>query len=229
MDEIKKVMDEIPLPANLHERAQVGFKRKKSKHWILPSVAAALLLLLFTPAVLSNYFSIADFFQEKELKLSEIDESIVLVDGGSFTITLKQFVEQKENMRLVNALNNRGNSPSDEEIIDGLINGEIEQIGVKARGLHVSEQEILDYAMQTKEAFVNNENQDLNKIWTAMSANLNVSIDDYFTHPTTLKQYENLLLTQKLVEQFQSMDAYNQHIADLRKQYNVQINQELLE
>lgn len=229
MDEIKKVMDEIPLPANLHERAQVGFKRKKSKRWILPSVAAALLLLLFTPAVLSNYFSIADFFQEKELKLSEIDESIVLVDGGSFTITLKQFVEQKENMRLVNALNNRGNSPSDEEIIDGLINGEIELIGVKARGLHVSEQEILDYAMQTKEAFVNNENQDLNEIWTAMSANLNVSIDDYFTHPTTLKQYENLLLTQKLVEQFQSMDAYNQHIADLRKQYNVQINQELLE
>ena len=109
MNVIKKNIEQIPLPDNLHEVAYNRLNKtapKRTKRWMLPTVAALFLILCTTPIVFSNYISISDFFDSKDQKISAIDESIVVVECDMFTITLKELVDYKENVLLIHELNN---------------------------------------------------------------------------------------------------------------------------
>src|SRR5690606_34306217 len=120
MNEIKKSIEQIPLPDNLHEVAYNRLHKsapKRAKRWMLPTVAMLFLILCSTPIVFSNFISISDFFESKDQKTAAIDDSKIVVESDMFTITLKQFVDFKENKRFIHELNNIPFTLTDKEIL----------------------------------------------------------------------------------------------------------------
>ncbi|GEN85190.1 hypothetical protein SLU01_35020 [Sporosarcina luteola] len=232
MNEIKKSIEQIPLPDDLHEVAYNRLQKaapKKTKRWMLPTVAALFLLLCTTPIVFSNYISIGEFFESKDQKTAAIDDSIIVVESDMFTITLKQFVDFKENKRFIHELNNIPFALTDREILDQLIEDELLQHEAKTHGIVVTEQGVLEYAEQTKQAIGESNDLIMIQINEELAKRLGVTAEEYFTHPSTLKHYESMLTSNEFITRLYSDGVLNdqytpdQYKADLYEKYANQI------
>lgn len=239
MNEIKKSIEQIPLPDDLHE---VAYDRlttsapKRTKRWLLPTVATLLLLLCTTPIVFSNYISISNFFDSKDQKVSAIDDSIFVVDSDMFTITLKELVDYKENVLLTHELNNIPFALTDMELLDRLIEIELVLYEAKSYGIVATAQEVNEQAQQTKQALAESNDPIMTQINEELAKRLGVTAEEYFTHPTTLKQYETMITSNNFIMQLYSEGVLNdkytpeQYKADLRDKYeeNIKLNKENL-
>lgn len=239
MNEIKKAVEHIPLPDHLHDVAYKHLNKstpKRSKRWILPTVAMIFLSLFATTIVFSNFFSISDFFESKEEKLSVINESKIVVESDMFLITLKEFVDYKENTLLIHELNNLPYTLSDTKLIDLLIENELFLYEAKDHGIVATKQEINEYAQQTKQAVIEGNDPIINQINEALAKNLGVNLEEYFTHPTTLKQYELVIVSEKYFMQLYSdevlTDQYTleHYQTDLHEKYknHIKVNEDIL-
>lgn len=239
MNEIKKSIEQIPLPDDLHEIAYNRLQKaapKKTKRWMLPTVAALFLLLCTAPIVFSNYVSISDFFESKDQKTAAIDDSIIVVESDMFTITLKQFVDFKENKRFMHELNHIPFTLTDREMLDQLIRDELVLYEAKTHGMVVTEQEVFDYAEQTKQAIGESNNLIMIQINEELAKRLGVTAEEYFTHPSTLKQYEEMLASNNFISELYSDGVlndeytYDQYKADLHEKNakQLKVNQDIL-
>ncbi|MCM3745655.1 hypothetical protein M3193_16125 [Sporosarcina luteola] len=239
MNEIKKSIEQIPLPDNLHE---VSYNRlhkvalKRTKRWMLPTAAVLFLILCSTPIVFSNYVSISDFFESKDKKTAAIDDSKIVVESDMFTITLKQFVDFKENKRFIHELNNIPFTLTDREMLDLLIEDELLLLEAKTHGIVVTEQEVFEYAEQTKQTIAESNDVIMTQINEELAKRLGVTAEEYFTHPSTLKQYESMLTSNNYISELYSDGVLNdqytpdQYKADLHEKYakQLKINQDTL-
>ena len=232
MNEIKKSIEQIPLPDDLHEVAYNRLNKSvpnRTKRWLLPTVATIFLLLCTTPIVFSNYISISDFFDLKDQKITAIDDSIVVVESDMFTITLKELVDYKENVLLTHELNNIPFVLTDMELLDQLIENELVLYEAKNQGIVVTEQEVNEYAEQTKETMAEANDPILNQIKEEYAKRLGVTAEEYFTHPKTLTQYELLLTSNKFFMELYSEGILNdqytpeQYKVDLHEKYSDKI------
>ena len=232
MNEIKKSIEQIPLPDDLHEVAYdrlITSVPKRTKRWLLPTVATLFLLLCTTPIVFSNYISISDFFDSKDQKVSAIDDSIVVVDSDMFTITLKELVDYKENVLLTHELNNIPFVLTDMELLDRLIENELVLYEAKSYGIVATAQEVNEQAQQTKQAMAESNDPIMTQINEELAKRLGVTADEYFTHPNTLTQYELLLTSNKFFMELYSEEILNdqytpeQYKADLHEKYSDKI------
>lgn len=239
MNEIKKSIEQIPLPDDLHKVAYNRLQKaapKKAKRWMLPTVAAVFLLLCTTPIVFSNYISISDFFESKDHKTAAIDDSIIVVESDMFTISLKQFVDSKENRRFIHELNNIPFTLTDREILDQLIEDELLLYEAKTYGIVVTEQEVSEYAEQTKQAIGESNDLIMTQINEELARRLGVTAEEYFTHPSTLQQYESMLTSNNYISQLYSDGVLNdqytpdQYKDDLYEKYakQLKVNQDVL-
>lgn len=239
MNEIKKSIEQIPLPDDLHEVAYNRLQNaapKKTRRWMLPTAAALFLLLCTTPIVFSNYVSISDFFESKDQKTAVIDESIIVAESDMFTITLRQLVDLKENKRFFHELNSIPFVLTDKEILDQFIEDELLAYEAKKHGFSATKEEVNDYAEQTKQGMAETNDPILNQINEELAKRLGVSKEEYFTNPSTLKQYELLLITNNYISQLYSDGVLNdqytpdQYKVDLHKKYakQVKVNENVL-
>ena len=233
MNVIKKSIEQIPLPDKLHKVAYERLNNtstKRAKRWMLPTVAMLFLILSSTTIVFSNYFSISDFFESKDQKLSAIDETKIVVESDTFSITLKQFVDYKENILLIHELNNIANAFSDMELLNQLIETELLLYEAKDHGVIATTQEINEYALQTKQAWAETNDASLHEINEELARKLGVDVEEYFTHPTTLKNYESMIISNNFIMQLYSEGILNeqytqeQYKTDLHGKYKKQIN-----
>lgn len=143
-------------------------------------------------------------FADKQKKLGLIKEEIIIAEGKleelDVKITNKEFVEFKENLRMVHNVNKVPFKIDDEEIVNEMINDKLFVNDAKTKNITVTKEEVLEYAMQTKKAYDENTIPELKQMLTEMANQLNVSESDYFTHPDVLKKYEEFLITNKLIE-----------------------------
>ncbi|MFC5603638.1 SurA N-terminal domain-containing protein [Sporosarcina koreensis] len=239
MNEIKKSIEQIPLPDDLHEVAYNRLQKaapKKTKRWMLPTVAALFLILCTTPIVFSNFISISDFFESKDQKTAAIDDSIIVVESDMFTITLKQFGDFKENKRFIHELNHIPFTLTDREMLDQLIEHELLLHEAKTHGIVVTEQEVSEYAEQTKQAMVESNDPIMTQINEELAKRLGVTAEEYFTHPSTLQQYESLLTSNNFISELYIDGVLNdyytpdQYKADLHEKYanQLKVNQDVL-
>ena len=183
-----------------------------------------------TPIVFSNYISISDFFESKHQKLSTIDETKIVAESDILTITLKQFVDYKENILLIHELNNIPYAFSDMELLNQLIENELLLYEAKNHGVFATTQEVNEYAQQTKQGMAEANDTILYQINEELAKKLEVNVEDYFTHPTTLKNYESIIITNNFIMQLYSEGILNeqytqeQYKTDLHEKYKKQIN-----
>lgn len=172
---------------------------KKNRLLLLLS-SGFILLVLFTPVALSNDFGINEFFTKKEKILELMDPSTILVQGEKFTITEGEYVDYKENLKMVYQLNGNSFDITDEEVMDRIIENKLLLQIADEQGITVTKDDVQEYALQTKEAFEQNVSSELNQIHLELAKQLSVSPEDYFTHPDVLKQYEEIVKLNKLVD-----------------------------
>lgn len=233
MNEIKKAIEQVPLPDKLHKVAYERLNNtstKRAKRWMLPTAAMLFLILSSTTIVFSNYFSISDFFESKDQKLSAIDETKIVAESDIFSITLKQLVDYKENIVLVHELNNIPNAFSNMELLNQLIENELLLYEAKDHGVIATTLEINEFAEQAKQGITETNDADLYEINEELAKKLGVDIEEYFTHPTTLKNYESIIITNNFIMQLYSEGILNeqytqeQYKTDLHEKYKKQIN-----
>lgn len=211
---------------------------RKKRYLLL--ICSCIILALFTPKIIervsSSDFGVREFFEGKEEKVNAFDASLVLAEGKTFVITAREFVDYKENVKLISQLNNEKFNLPNEELLARMLETRLLIQFADEQGIQVSSKEVYDYAMQTKEGYQQNDSPQLEEIQKALARKYNVSTDDYFTHPDVLKQYENIVKVDKLMNQMalegKITDDYtvDTFVADINKQYTsaVHINYELL-
>lgn len=168
---------------------------KKRNLLLISSVIVVFVIM--APLALANDFDIEKFFIDKETKLESIDASIILVQGESFTITVREFVDHKANLEIIYDINSMSSDVTNEEVIDQMLENKLLLRMADEQGVEASAAEVQEYALQTKKAF--QENTELNQINLELAKQLNVSPEDYFTHPNVLKQYEEVVKINNLV------------------------------
>lgn len=142
------------------------------------------------------------FIIEQDNNLTTVSEDAIVVASNELTITLGEYIDYRENVRMIHALNNIPFTLTAEELVDNLINHRLFLHYAKGLEIDVTDEEVLEYAVQTKEAFFENRTPEFDEILKRLVNTLGVrKEEDYFTHPKTLENYRNLLLTQKAVEQ----------------------------
>jgi hypothetical protein len=239
MNKIKKSIEQIPLPDNLHEVAYNRLLKDapiKAKRWMLPTVAALFLILCTTPIVFSNYVSISDFFESKDQKTATIDDSEIVVESDMFTITLKQFIDSKENRRFIHELNNIPFVLTDRELLNQLVEDELLLYEAQKHEVSVTAEKVNEFAEQTKEGMAEVNDPTLNQINEELAKRLGVTAEEYFTHPSTLKQYESMLTTDKFLTELYSEGVLNdrytteKYKADLYEKYanQLKVHQDIL-
>src|SRR5690606_6510299 len=153
-----------------------------------------------------------------------------------FTITLKQFVDFKENKRFIHELNNIPFTLTDKEILDQLIEDDLLLHEAKTHGIVVTEQEVSEYAEQTKQAIVESNDLIMTQINEELAKRLGVTAEEYFTHPSTLQQYESMLTSINYISDLYSDGVLDDHYtpdqykADLHEKYakQLKVNQNIL-
>lgn len=220
MNEIKKAIDQIPLPEQLSEITQKSLQLpiKKKKYWLLSSVAVLFLVIFSSSFVFSDYISISDFFKSKEEKLAQIDDTELVVQSDEFTISLKRFIDYKENTLLIHELNNYPYTLTDEDLINRMIENELLYVEAKKAGISVEKEEVESYIAQVKLALTeaNDHIQNIqNEIDAQLAKALNIEVAEYYTHPVTFAKYERVLLEGKFVQKLYVN-------GELNEQYNVE-------
>lgn len=160
-------------------------------------VGSLFLLILFTGTLtLANTDNpISDFFEQKNEKLKTMEENEILVEGENFTITTKEYMELKENMSLVHELNGGSNSDSSvnkpQDLLNRLIERKLILQFAAEENLKVTDDEVMEYALQTKEAMKQNSTPELEAIQVELAKSLDIAPEEYFTHPEILEQYRD--------------------------------------
>lgn len=190
-------------------------------------VIGCILVLSASIAFANLNIDIGHFFKEKENKLTNINEGTVVISSDEFTITLKEYIDYRENIKLIHTLNNIPFTKTPEELVNNLINNRLFLQYAKKQNIEVTDEEVMEYAMQTKKVFSENQSPEFDELLKGLANSLGVSEEDYFTHPKTLENYRNLLLTQKAAEQLYEEgtledngdnSALNEFIEGLRKE-----------
>lgn len=160
-----------------------------------------LIIAIGSPLVFANTNNIFyDFFKIKQEKVENVSEDDVVVEGEDFKISKKEYIDYKENLYLIHKMNGVAFDLSSEEIVKQMVENKALIQEAKKADVSVTDIEINEYAMQTKKAVEQSEISEIHEIHKALAKNLNVSLDDYFTHPDILKEYKNLLLVEKHID-----------------------------
>ena len=171
---------------------------KKYLFTILPCTLLASIYLITSAS--STNFQFNDLITEKESKLLEATDEVI-IESNEFEITNSEFIEFKENLKITNELNKTDITYSDTEILNELIKNELTDSYIESQNIYVSDEEVLEYANQTKEAFENSSVPELRDLHLALAAELDVAPEDYFTHPTILEEYRKIVAGEKLTEE----------------------------
>lgn len=210
----------------------------KTKKIIILFSGLFILLVILAPMALADDFGIGNFSGEKEQKLEVVNSSDVLVQGEYFTITQEEFVDQKENLKMIYALNDISLDVSNEEVIDQIIENKLLLQVSDEQGIEVTKDDVQEYALQTRKAFEEeNISKELKQIHLELAKQLNVSPEEYFTHPDVLKQYEDVVKINKLVDHMVLEGTLNEKhslsdfVQDLRieNKDTLKINEQALE
>ena len=204
MNDIKKAINQIPLPENLNKITQSSLNQlppKKKKRWVMPTVAALFLTLFTSSFALSNYISIPDFFQTKEEKLAQIDDSVIVVKSDMFSISLKQFIDYKETTLLIHEVNNYPYTITDLELLNQMIEFELLIFEAEKAGITVTSKEVETYISEVQFVLKDANDPILNELMEQLAKSLHVSVDDYFHHPDTIAKYKTVVMTNKFVDQ----------------------------
>ncbi|WP_440897715.1 hypothetical protein ACS127_07050 [Amphibacillus sp. Q70] len=172
----------------------------KQKGIYLLLIAVIGLLLVFSLILRFSDFRMSNFFGEKEEELEVIDSNAILVEGEDFNVTAEEFLDYKENLCLVHQLNSIKMDISDEEILNRIIENKLLLQFADEQGVTVAESDVLNYAEQTKEAFEKDVSPELSELYISLAEELDVSPEEYFTHPEVLQQYEEVVKANKLIE-----------------------------
>ena len=226
MNDIKKAINQIPLPKQLSKVTQSSLnhipQKSKKGRWILPTVATLFLTIFTSSFVLSNYISIPEFFQTKEKRLAQIDPSVIVVESDKFSISLKQFIDYKENTLLIHEVNNYPYTLTDLDVLNRMIENELLLAEAKKAGITVTSEEVETHISEVQSALEVTNDPILNELTDQLAKALNVSVDDYYEHPETIAKYEAVVMTNKFVEKLYVdgvlNDQYNieQYKVDLR-------------
>lgn len=184
----------------------------KIKLGIVGIVGVFLILCATYTFANNSNFEISDFFKEKESKVEKTSEGSMVVISDEFNITEREYVDYEENIKLIHKTNNIPFLQTEEDIVEQMINKKLLQHYAKSQKIEVTDEEIMNYAIQTKKAFENTSDPVMNELLIGLANSLNVSKEKYFTHPKTLKNYKNVLMVEKAVEQL-----YEQGIVDDEK------------
>lgn len=199
-------------------------------------VIGCILVLSASIAFANLNIDIGHFFKEKENILTNINEDTVVISSDEFTITLKEYIDYRENIKLIHALNNIPFTKTPEELVNNLIKNKLFLQYAKKQNIEVTDEEVMEYAMQTRKVFSENQSPEFDELLKGLANSLGVSEEDYFTHPKTLENYRNLLLTQKAAEQLYEEgtlkdngdnSALNEFIEGLRKESSGNIHIDL--
>ena len=218
MNEIKQAIEQIPLPEQLSDITQKSLQQrpiKKKKVWLLSSVAVLFLAIFSSSLVFSDYISISDFFKSKEEKLAQIDEAELVVQSDAFTISLKQFVDYKENILLIHELNNFPYTLTDEDLINRMIENELLYVEAKKAQISVEKEEVESYISQVKLALAEANDPIQNEIEAQLAKALNIEVTEYYTHPVTFAKYERVLVEEKFIQKLYVN-------GELNEQYNIE-------
>lgn len=210
---------------------------KKYKSIIIVGLVSLILILTSTMVLANNENQISEFFKGKEEKLEQASNDNIVVTSEDFKITEKDYIDYKENLVLVHKLNDISFSLQAEDIINRMIEEELLYSQAQKQDIKITDDEIKEYALQTKKAVEENSTPALNTIHIELAKKLNVSPDEYFTHPDVLKQYERMLLVGKFVEQLFDEEKLNDNytLEDFKKELrensknSVDINKNLIE
>lgn len=197
-----------------------------------------LVLMLGSSLVIASSENIiSDFFKEKNLKLEDVNGNDIIVESKDFKILKKEYVDFKENLSLVEKINGVPLNLSSEQIIEQMIENKLLSQSAKKSNTIVTDSEIMDYALQTKKAVEQSDVSAIHDIHAALANDLNVSLNEYFTHPDVLKQYENVVLIDKYVNKLYEQEVLdeNRTIEDFTKklmeenQDFIDINQSMIQ
>lgn len=127
------------------------------------------------------------------------ESSPIVADSKDFTISRQAFEAYKANVQQVYASNKQKFDVPDSELLNQMIERETLLSIARARGIAPTEQEVARYAQATKEAFDKDATAQMRKLHAQLADKLGVSKDAYFTHPSVMKQYEELLTLEQLI------------------------------
>ena len=177
-----------------------------------------------------------DMIEYRQQDTGAVDSSAVVVESNHFVITHRQYMDYKESLMFIHQMNEIPFILTDEEIINRMIEREVLIQYARNQQFVVTKDEIEAYALQTKEAVEQSEMADIHKIHLDLAKKLNVSLENYFTHPKVLKEYENILMTNQVIDQLIDEGTLTETFTianfaeELRKEdrYSTSINQQAL-
>jgi len=178
-----------------------------------------------------------NMFEYEQQDIEAVYSSAVVVESNHFVITQKEYIDYKENLIFIHQMNEIPFNLTDEEIINQMIEREVLIQYAENQHIVVTKGEVEEYALQTKEAVEQSEMPDMHKIHLKLAEKLNVSLEDYFTHPEVLKEYEHQFMIDEVVNQLTAegklTDTYtiSSFVEELKKEdrYAISINQNALE
>ena len=95
------------------------------------------------------------------------------------------------------------------ELLDRLIEDELLLYEAKSYGIVATAQEVNEQAQQTKQALAESNDPIMTQINEELAKRLGVTAEEYFTHPTTLKQYETMITSNNFIMQLYSEGVIN--------------------
>jgi hypothetical protein len=170
------------------------------------------IVLLGTSVVVANS-PISDFFAKTSQQVENAQE-ITIVDGKSFTISEREFVQYKRNVLLVHEMNGIDFIQTNDQLIKDMIKRKLLLQYAKKQNVTISDQEVEEYALQQQELFSNLDDPDFNAIKTELAKAIKVSEEEYWTHPKTLKNYEEWLTIEKLITELYNSEQLNDERTD---------------
>lgn len=170
------------------------------------------IFLLGTSLVVANS-PISDFFVKTSQQVEKA-QGITIVDGESFTISERDFVQYKRNVQLVHEINGLDIAQTNDQLIEDMIKRKLLLQYAKKQNITISDQEVKNYALQQQELFSNLDDPNFNAIKIELAKALDVSEEEYWTHPRTLKNYKEWLTIEKLITELYNSEQLNDDRTD---------------
>lgn len=124
-----------------------------------------------------------------------------VVTSKDFTISRQAFEEYKANVQRVSTSNQQQFDMTDEELVQQMIERQTLLTVAKKRGIHPTDDEVLAYAKQSQQAFEAQATAQMKAMHQEAAEKLGVTKAAYFTHPSVLKQYNEVLTLDALISQ----------------------------
>lgn len=199
-------------------------------------IVIAVVTLILGSVILALILTSLDNKERKSETLNK-DGVIALVENTSIEITKEDFIEQEKSLEIMYDINNEEVNLTSAEIVDAILEDELLYEAAVEAGITITDKEIMDYALQTKEAYsqedLTNKGQKIIKVQEALANELGVRPDEYFTHPKVLEQYKKELISAKYIETLsengnlknnETIDKVHEDLLD-KYQKNIKINQ----